>query len=570
MTLPARPLGSRPAAAGDSTGTTVTVLDGSTFVVCDRRGDLDGLAATSGFFAADTRFLSRSVLTIDGERAESVSLEQAAPHLALFELRGPRGLALRRELFVGHGLEETITVENRPSSRWRRCSPSSSLATSPTSSRSSAWRTSARLAVPKSHRRGPSGGRMRRRSSSPTTDSRRARWSTSRRLRTSLTVAVLATGCGSSRGASWQLLVAVEWLLNGAAALGGPAFEQQLRDDRRERDASLEAWWSSVPVLQGGEATLERTWSRSLADLAALRLHWTTEGMVPAAGLPWFMTVFGRDTLITSFQELVLGPDPAAATLRALAETQAETDDPERDAEPGKIVHARSAAARRRGSGPTATTAPSIQPRCFSSCSRSCGAGVATTRSSTSWRALRAVRSPGSTTTATATATASSNTSAGLRTGSTTRTGRTRTTRWSSTTARSRALRSLPSRCRGTSTTRSCASPSLRGACGATMTWRRSSSARQRSCASASTRRSGSRSAAGMRSVSTRRSGRSTRSPRTWGICSGVGSSRRSGSPPLRSGSHPVPLVRLGRTDAGRRRGCVRPARVSQRHGLAP
>ena len=54
---------------------------------------------------------------------------------------------------------------------------------------------------------------------------------------------------------------------------------------------------------------------------------------------------------------------------------------------------------------------------------------------------------------------------------------------------------------------------------------RRGSSARQRSCASASTRRSGCRSAAGMRSASTRRSARSTRSPRTWGTCSGVGSS---------------------------------------------
>jgi glycogen debranching enzyme len=61
--------------------------------------------------------------------------------------------------------------------------------------------------------------------------------------------------------------------------------------------------------------------------------------MVTAAGLPWFMTLFGRDTLITSFQELVLGPGPAAAALRALAEVQAEVDDPERDAEPGKIVH---------------------------------------------------------------------------------------------------------------------------------------------------------------------------------------------------------------------------------------
>jgi len=65
----------------------VTVLDGSTFVVCDERGDLDGAAATSGFFAADTRFLSRSVLTIDGERGELVSHEQAAPHLATFALR---------------------------------------------------------------------------------------------------------------------------------------------------------------------------------------------------------------------------------------------------------------------------------------------------------------------------------------------------------------------------------------------------------------------------------------------------------------------------------------------------
>src|SRR5581483_7928552 len=117
------------------------------------------------------------------------------------------------------------------------------------------------------------------------------------------------------------------------------ALEQRLRDDRRARDASLDAWWTSVPLLQARDAALERTWSRSLADLAALRLRWTGEGMVPAAGLPWFMTLFGRDTLITSFQELLLGPDPAAATLRALAETQADADDPERDAEPGKIVH---------------------------------------------------------------------------------------------------------------------------------------------------------------------------------------------------------------------------------------
>ena len=58
----------------------VTVLDGSTFVVCDQRGDIDGIVDASGFFAADTRFLSRLVVTVDGERSEPVSLEQSAPH----------------------------------------------------------------------------------------------------------------------------------------------------------------------------------------------------------------------------------------------------------------------------------------------------------------------------------------------------------------------------------------------------------------------------------------------------------------------------------------------------------
>jgi glycogen debranching enzyme len=51
------------------------------------------------------------------------------------------------------------------------------------------------------------------------------------------------------------------------------------------------------------------------------------------------MTVFGRDTLISSLQTLVVGPELASGTLRTLAAAQADSDDPERDAEPGKIIH---------------------------------------------------------------------------------------------------------------------------------------------------------------------------------------------------------------------------------------
>ena len=79
----------------------LTLLDGSTFVVCDQRGDVDGVSAASGFFAADTRFLSRSVLTIDGDRGNPVAFEQVAPHVAglrpgVGERVGGAARALRR------------------------------------------------------------------------------------------------------------------------------------------------------------------------------------------------------------------------------------------------------------------------------------------------------------------------------------------------------------------------------------------------------------------------------------------------------------------------------------------
>jgi glycogen debranching enzyme len=61
--------------------------------------------------------------------------------------------------------------------------------------------------------------------------------------------------------------------------------------------------------------------------------------MLPAAGMPWFMTVFGRDTIITSLQSMLLGPELALASLDALAGLQAHEDDPSIDAEPGKIIH---------------------------------------------------------------------------------------------------------------------------------------------------------------------------------------------------------------------------------------
>jgi glycogen debranching enzyme len=60
---------------------------------------------------------------------------------------------------------------------------------------------------------------------------------------------------------------------------------------------------------------------------------------VPGAGVPWFLTLFGRDSLLSSLFALPYRPELAAATLRALAATQGRTVDPTRAEEPGKIVH---------------------------------------------------------------------------------------------------------------------------------------------------------------------------------------------------------------------------------------
>lgn len=77
---------------------------------------------------------------------------------------------------------------------------------------------------------------------------------------------------------------------------------------------------------------------RSLGDLLALTID-TAYGPVFAAGTPWYATVFGRDALLAAYQVLEFTAAPAKATLRYLAAHQATTVDPDRDAEPGKVMH---------------------------------------------------------------------------------------------------------------------------------------------------------------------------------------------------------------------------------------
>jgi glycogen debranching enzyme len=105
---------------------------------------------------------------------------------------------------------------------------------------------------------------------------------------------------------------------------------------------TMAAWLDSVTKIQTTNEEFYRLYRQALEDMAALRLPIAgTDHMVflPAAGLPWFVAPFGRDSLIVSLQNMLIYPEFAQGALDVLGSLQAKEDDPYRDAEPGKILH---------------------------------------------------------------------------------------------------------------------------------------------------------------------------------------------------------------------------------------
>jgi glycogen debranching enzyme len=103
----------------------------------------------------------------------------------------------------------------------------------------------------------------------------------------------------------------------------------------------LERWREVAPTVTTDDSRLAIAVESSVADLASLRifdrLH--VDRVVVAAGAPWFMTLFGRDSLLTSWMVLPFLPELAIGTLDTLAELQGVAERPTTEEQPGKILH---------------------------------------------------------------------------------------------------------------------------------------------------------------------------------------------------------------------------------------
>lgn len=107
-------------------------------------------------------------------------------------------------------------------------------------------------------------------------------------------------------------------------------------------EQELSEWKKLTTSVTTSNEDVYRLFTQSVEDMAALRLPQeskTQSEFIPAAGVPWFVAVFGRDSLIVSLQNLIVYPDFARGALDVLGKLQASEIDDFRDAQPGKIPH---------------------------------------------------------------------------------------------------------------------------------------------------------------------------------------------------------------------------------------
>jgi len=317
---------------------TVSLVEGRCFCVSGPSGDI-GAAGGHGLVVKDTRFLDHLELRVDGETTEPLTVEHIGPHAATFVTRRrPRpGLAdstilVVRRRYVGNGMVEDVTLENL--SAW-------AVTVTLTLTASSDF---AGLFDVKEGRLDKSADGI-----EVTTDETTLR----RRIDRGDSRAVEISATGDYQvfrsGLVWHLTVppraTTAFTLRVVPVFRGVPLRSPYDQEvpRRESHPAREhrRWRERSPVVSAADPRLHRLVRNSTEDLSGLRItdprH--PRRIVLAAGAPWFMTIFGRDALLTSWMLLPLDARVARGTLETLAETQGRVVDPRTEEQPGRILH---------------------------------------------------------------------------------------------------------------------------------------------------------------------------------------------------------------------------------------
>ncbi len=327
-------LASEPRSLGDPTNL-ITLVNGQTFCLSGRSGDFSA-NPTHGVFFADMRVLSLALLFVNGSPIEPLAVSLGDASSATFVGRSvpavhtdPRLLVIRRRRLgsVWHEDLEFLTTGSAPMSVTVELEVAADFAD---------------VYALKEGRASSEG----QHATEVHPDGLLFGW----RLGALHRTAALQVGGAdvevSTRGFTWHLDLGghdsriIE--LDLSVALGASWIERRHHSPRLPFATDRHrAWMDAVPRLRTSNRTWSGAYERSVADVAALRLHDPSAERRPviAAGAPWYMTLFGRDALLSSYMAMHIDSDLALGVLEALAELQGTKVDEVTEEQPGRIMH---------------------------------------------------------------------------------------------------------------------------------------------------------------------------------------------------------------------------------------
>jgi glycogen debranching enzyme len=315
----------------------VTVLAGSSFCRAERNGDIQPHRA-QGVFVRDTRIVSEWELLLDDRPLEALGVVSVEPFAATFLTRAATRPGLleptvlvERNRMMGEGMREDIVVRN-----FGRETLGATLVLAVGSDFADLFDVKeGRAKAPGSLRQDARDDHL---DLSVTVEGRRR--------------GVRIVGHGGRAGLrtlTWRLAVppqgewrtTVEVLPRDTDHHAASPFPLDRPVASAHPARRMSDWRAGTPEVTTTDPLLQAVLDRSLEDLGALRMpdpeHPELE--IVAAGAPWFMALFGRDSLLTSWLTLAWDPGIARGTLHTLARLQGTRVDPHSEEEPGRILH---------------------------------------------------------------------------------------------------------------------------------------------------------------------------------------------------------------------------------------